>query len=684
MINTTTPHDLPDTLPELSDLVPDIPEDDFGKVHQQESIQLLGDLGYLSEELFIEDEIDNTVFKAAIDQFRDELKIALEENLSEISTLFEQTGLDDRFEKPDNELTNEEIQLLGEFTAIEGALPIPDSLLKDVGSETASKVNLFTRILHYRLKLLTLYAAEIDKPINSQTREAITKLGSWLGIDEDPEILTISGDVSVLAKQLCKLPPTNQNCFKEVVYFQYERVEEEQKEHRNKELIKNPGTIFLDQLDKDIHRSCFNEFIYEVVNGITRKYKKKISGIEDDIRTLKTSINNKIAKIEAADSDGEIQLHQKKIQEFNQKLKKKEEKLAKLEEEANARDHTDHKIQKKLLSSRDYSYVEQIEKDPLNQFMIRVLQLLAWTHGLYEGRLDNIIGDMTYDSIEKLIEFENSLGLPYKERDTTNIHKILIYLGNDYWALNITYYFELFVQADKQKITNEDKVSEIFDRLYEKDISSMSSLTQEQKNIYNNNRKKIRKELEDKLNSYPEKLKRDVKESRKKYHGTRKILRFFKRIGKNIMKIFKKIGKFFKGIFKVLKNGIATIFSEIKDGFRKFYRGMKFLFSKRVINLPDNPISTDFDFDFDSITTISAQPTTEEMNTHLEKCKDYTISLRFSLRLVGKVIDLAQSLKLGWVGLGIKIASMVRSVIQQKLRDKQRFTPYNDLILPIT
>jgi len=164
-----------------------------------------------------------------------------------------------------------------------------------------------------------------------------------------------------------------------------------------------------------------------------------------------------------------------------------------------------------------------------------------------------------------------------------------------------------------------------------------------------------------------------TKNKRRKYLGARKILKFFKRIGKKVVEIIKDVGRFFKRIFKVLKNGIATIFNEVKNALRKFYRGMKFLFGKRVINLPGNPITTDFDFDFDSITTIAQQPTAEEMNAHLEKCTEYTISLQFSFRLVGKVIDLAQSLKLGWVGLGLKIVGMVKSIIQQKLREQKAF-----------
>jgi len=681
MITTQTPPDLPDSLPELSELVPDIPEDKFRQVHQKESIQLLGDLGYLEEELFYtEVEIGETFLEPAIELFRDELTMALSEDQTDLHTLVEQTGMNDLFERPEHELVNEEIQLLGECTALEGALGIPESLFDD--QQTEASCSLFSRILHYRLHILTLYNGEIDEPINPKTQAAIKKLGNWLGIYDVKKIVPLIGDITKLADRLCTLPPSVEGSFKEVVYFRYERTSDEKEEHRKKELIKEHGNIFLDQLKKDTRKSSFDDFIYKVVNGLVREYNRPISNLKKHIKTLTSSIKNKINQIEAAESETEIIKHQQKIKKFNQELKNKEKKLAVLEEEAHARNHPNHNVQGIFFKKRDYSYVEQVEGEPLNDFMIRVLQLLAWTHGLYEGRLDNVIGDMTYDAIEQLIEFENSLGMPNTKRKA-NIHKVLIYLGKSYWALNITYFFERFVKAGKQEITEEDSVSEVFDRLYEKDVSRRTSLSPAQKDEYMKNRHKVWQELEKELKVYPQKLDRDASKRRRKYHGVRKILKFFKRIGKKVVDIIKNVGRFFKRIFKVLKNGIATIFSEVKNSFRKFYRGIKFLFGKRVINLPDNPITTDFDFDFDSMTTLSQQPTAEEMNAHLKKCTEHTISLRFSFRLVGKVIDLAQSLKLGWVGLGLKIVGMVKSIIQKKLEEQKRFAKFEELIIPI-
>lgn len=685
MINPQTPPDLPDSMPELSELVPDIPEDKFRQVHQKESIQLLGDLGYLDEELFYTgEEVEQLVFEAAIDQFRDELSMALSGDQTDLHTLVEQTGMDDLFEPPEHDLTNEEIQLLGECTALEGALDIPESLFDDQQTET--HVSLFSRILHYRLHILFLYNGEVDEPINPKTHSAIKKLGKWIGVgagvEDEYQIITLIGDITKLAERLCTFPPSIESTFKEVVYFRYERTSDEKEEHRKKELIKEHGNIFLKQLKKEARKSSFDDFIYQVLNGLVREYNRPISRLKKDIKTLTASIKNKINQIEAAESETEIKKYQQKIKKFNQELKSKEKKLAELEDEAHAQHHPNHNVQGIFFKKRDYSYVEHLEGEPLNDFMIRVLQLLAWTHGLYEGRLDNVIGDMTYDAIEKLIDFENSFGMPNTKRKA-NIHKVLIYLGKSYWALNITYFFELFVKAGKQEVTEGDSVSEVFDRLYEKDVSRRTSLTQAQKEEYIKNREKVRQELEKELKVYPKKLNEDANNGRRKYHGARKILNFFKRIGKKVVDIIKNVGRFFKRIFKMLKNGIAIIFNEIKNAFRKFYRGMKFLFSKRIINLPDNPITTDFDFDFDSLTTLTQQPSAEKMNAHLEKCTEYTISLQFSFRLLGKVINLAQSLKLGWVGLGLKIVGKVKSIIKKKLEEQKRFAKIDELVIPI-
>jgi len=139
----------------------------------------------------------------------------------------------------------------------------------------------------------------------------------------------------------------------------------------------------------------------------------------------------------------------------------------------------------------------------------------------------------------------------------------------------------------------------------------------------------------------------------------RSIGRFFKRIGEVIKNGIKWVIEAIRKLFKWFKNGIKILLRELKKAFHLAKTGLSFFFSKRIVKTAngESQLTTDYDFNFDSVTTIvhSNQKLIEE---HIRKNQQISEALEEVSEFLGSVISIAIKIikgPFGWIQLGIEL-----------------------------
>ncbi len=140
----------------VADIIPDAEVKKLQAGREQEIVQPLLDLGYLSQNDFSD-------LAVAIRQFR--LDYFSLELLPDFTPNF--------LFLPPTELESEELNLLHTLTALDGDFALES--LPAIG-----EVNLCTRLIHYRLATLGLYSAAVEAPYSIASQTAMQKIRSWI------------------------------------------------------------------------------------------------------------------------------------------------------------------------------------------------------------------------------------------------------------------------------------------------------------------------------------------------------------------------------------------------------------------------------------------------------------------------------------------------------------------------
>ena len=285
------------------------------------------------------------------------------------------------------------------------------------------------------------------------------------------------------------------------------------------------------------------------------------------------------------------------------------------------------------------------ENDKLHRLMTRLVQIRLWLLGNYQGKLDNDLGPLSITGIHSLISYIHQT---HGGKEGYKMSDLLMRLGNDKWVLNTTYLFKALLpvlasmEDDKKKETVSEEFSAVIGQL-KKDS--------DKKKVLSVMDQEIKKEF--KAPTYRKSKTRGGKRL------LRSIGRFFKRIGAIIKDGIKWVIELIRNLFKWFKNGIKILMRELKKAFHLAKTGLSFFFSKRIVKTPNvnSQLITDYDFNFDSVTTIIGS-NEKLIGEHIQKNQWISIALEEVSEFLGTVISLAIKIlkgPFGWIQLGIEI-----------------------------
>ena len=424
-----------------------------------------------------------------------------------------------------------EKHLAEKLLSLEGDFPI-------VRSPTLGSQGLETRILHYRLQLLGLYAGALRAPFSEASQAALQGLGDWLQLPSDsPELLRLTGHLVPLLHRLYQVGGLSERVvtfrlssdsiagalcdqLREERYIREKQTDLAQVEASTlRELEQLEWNILgreraewlrisrrrqdqaqtlqrLTDLRKTSHQQLrqLRQQYLQAQGRRQRELKKMTRRLEVRrlvVAQMKPSLKVLQTPEERRQLRRQIRAREKILEEQAERLYRKEKKWAKRQKkmkkavEKRQRELYGYqedlqrlraqvrglrfrfkgqlqrslsprgfcKVQKKIFCAQDLDYLLQLERDPHNVFLIRILQLVQWTNGYYLGMLDGHFAEKTFGAILEMTEDLPQLRLKY----------ILTHLGNaraDFWVLNIEYLLPRFCQASPlhQELTTPEVV----------------------------------------------------------------------------------------------------------------------------------------------------------------------------------------------------------------------------------
>ena len=256
-----------------------------------------------------------------------------------------------------------------------------------------------------------------------------------------------------------------------------------------------------------------------------------------------------------------------------------------------------------------------------NDFLSQLFQLYLWTVGLYGGRIDGEIKEVTNQSIEDLVSIVNS-NPSFKSQGQIIPDKFLVSFPDaGYKILNIS---DLIKLLPKVPISFMKK-----SETQPYDYQSLSEMIRRE-NI----------EMDEK-DFTPERIDEMVEDSKRKFSLGGRIYFSCKRIigaiGHNVKWFFDKIFSTVHKGWNLIKDFFKLLFKEIRTSLSIFIQGLKFLFGDRKID--SKTILTDFDLDCDAICAINPNTLPDDIRKHIDKCNYYINSLNVTLGFAGIILN---------------------------------------------
>ena len=403
------------------------------------------------------------------------------------------------------------------------------------------------------------------------------------------------------------------------------------------------------KLEEQANANGQNKAIIQSLEQQQKQTQDLLKNVAESIKKKDQSLQDAIAK-----RDTIIRKNQIEIQPLKDRLNRLERKISGLKYrfKAQLKRSLDSDFYKELriqvFESRSKTYLQKLELDPFNSFLIRLIQVRQWMNGYYYGKLDSQPADRTFQSIVELIEEEDLKRLRLKY--------VLTKLGSNtagYWLLNIHYFFDCICELEKKSSTkNTAELIKEYENQFDKDP------------IYKN-------EVTDAAwKSFTSEIEVGIQETntqiRRFYYGVKSLARSIGRVIKNL---FQRIINGVKSVIRIFKNFIKILYKEIREGVRKFFEGMEFLFGKRQIETAisaDKVLVTKFDFDFDVTVWASPDIPLASYKEHMTLCAGYAQNMTFSLKLVAKILKWSFTIASGaltWPKLALKIAFHFKDLV---------------------
>lgn len=311
-------------------------------------------------------------------------------------------------------------------------------------------------------------------------------------------------------------------------------------------------------------------------------------------------------------------------------------------------------IKKEVFEKRNRQFLEEVSQDPFVIYLTRLIQIFQWTNGFYYGKIDNEIGDRTFNALDNMSTYSRGLRLKFILTRLSENHEGT----RGFWILNIKYLFARLSQiiAEQSDITTVNVLEEYENRF----IKNKSSDTS------------IGNEVTDRAYSeIVEENQSDIRETgiiRRIYYGIKSIANTIFNALKELINILRSA---IQELIYLVKNLVKIVYKEIREGMRKFKEGMQFLFGRREFETPTakgSAILTKYDFDFDTLMLVPEEVSDVELRQHTAILYRFSNNLDFALVLTGNILKWVFRLinlgtPIGWARLAIRVAIRYKGMI---------------------
>ena len=311
-------------------------------------------------------------------------------------------------------------------------------------------------------------------------------------------------------------------------------------------------------------------------------------------------------------------------------------------------DHVFFRRDKKV----NLDYLRKLEKEEINRFTLRLLQLHQWMGGHYNGLLDTDFGNYTLNSFINIIGQYNE-----SEAEKVKTEEVLVKVTDNVIVFNALF----FLKQYKNENASEDRT-----------LNTLQILSENYHEASEENKEQFRRNFQDGID---EAIKNENKTPETKFGMIRRVFfgikAFFKKAFKFAKRIFKWIAEKVGKAVDFIQNTLRMIYNYLKQAVKHFIDGVKFLLGKLpVVNKDDqgNLLISNFDFDKDGISIIGSK-NDDLINLHLRSVNRRIVSMSFSLALISflfKTIKgiLSSATVVAWPIFAIKLVVAFKKVIE--------------------
>lgn len=391
--------------------------------------------------------------------------------------------------------------------------------------------------------------------------------------------------------------------------------------------------------------------------------------IREDIKEINRrlkSLNRKMQKL-IEERNERIREKQVELKKLLKKLKRLKAKVDRLRFSFRSRlkdvlddDFYKKEISTELFQKRNPAILKTFSGSKYNQYLIRLIQIFQWTNGFYYGKLDNEIGDRTFNALDDMSTYSRGLRLKFILSKLSENHAGT----KGYWILNIKYLFQkLCIILQEQPATSTQSLLKAYAEKFSDGTDEDAALGNEITD----------KGYEDMVAENQADLREDGA-IRRIYYGVKRLVTTLFDALSDLIRIIK---KGIQELIYLIKNLVKVIYKEIREGVRKFRDGLRFLFGRRQFETSTAsgaPILTKFDFDFDALIISPRHLNKIEATQHIQQIERYANNLDFTMVLTGRVLKWAFALidigtPIGWAKLAIKVAIYYKDLIIEWFKD---------------
>ena len=387
------------------------------------------------------------------------------------------------------------------------------------------------------------------------------------------------------------------------------------------------------------------------VNEELKAINKKLKKLKPSLQELIEKRNKEIGK-----KQGSLQLLLKDLNNLEAKVNKIKFSFRGRMRKVLDRKFYEKEVLEKIFKNRDRQTLKTFRDDPLNKYLIHLIQIFQWTNGYYYGKLDGGIGDRTFSALDDMANYSKQLRLKFILARLDENHAGT----RGYWILNIKYLFNKLADILKNRkadTTTKDLLEEYESTFIDGDSKSAKIGNEATDQAY-----------EEIVEENQEDIREGGKLIRRIYYGIKSIASTLLDALKDIFRLIKSA---VKKLIYLVKNLVKIVYKEIREGVRKFKDGMKFLFGKRQFITPTasgSAILTKFDFDFDTLTFTPPKASDQELSEHTSNLFRFSNNLDFALVLTAKVLKWTLKIikigtPLGWARLALQIAIQYKRMI---------------------